>query len=122
MPAGRPIWKRIGDFICGPLPSLLYESAVWISELRVGQGYLVSDGKNKYSVPFDLIEDKVSSAAADKADSGGVLSGEPCGCALTQMRRPAGPHCKDGAYTSGALQVSELLPSGQHLLASILPL
>ena len=43
-----------------PLPSVPYEPAVWTPELRVGQDYLVSDGKNKYSVPFDLIGEKVT--------------------------------------------------------------
>ena len=42
-----------------PLPTVAYEPAVWTPELKVGLDYLVSDGKNKYSVPFDLIGDKV---------------------------------------------------------------
>lgn len=42
-----------------PLPTTPYEPAVWSSELRVGNDYLVSDGLNKYSVPFDLIGEKV---------------------------------------------------------------
>jgi hypothetical protein len=37
-----------------------YETAVWSPELKVGLDYLVSDGLNKYSVPFDLIGEKVS--------------------------------------------------------------
>ena len=42
-----------------PLPTVPYEPAVWTPELKVGLDYLVSDGKNKYSVPFDLIGEKV---------------------------------------------------------------
>ena len=42
-----------------PLPSTPYELAIWSPEVRVGQDYLVSDGRNKYSVPFDLIGEKV---------------------------------------------------------------
>lgn len=43
-----------------PLPHTPYEAAVWSPELKVGLDYLVSDGLNKYSVPFDLIGEKVS--------------------------------------------------------------
>lgn len=42
-----------------PLPTMPYEPAVWTPELRVGLDYLVSDGTNRYSVPFDLIGEKV---------------------------------------------------------------
>lgn len=38
-----------------PLPMRPYEPAVWTNELKVGVDYLVSDGMNRYSVPFDLI-------------------------------------------------------------------
>lgn len=41
-----------------PLPSSPYELAVW-STAKVGYDYLVSDGKNKYSVPYDLIGERV---------------------------------------------------------------
>ncbi len=41
-----------------PLPVRAYEPAVWI-QATVSNDYLVSDGKNKYSVPFDLIGEKV---------------------------------------------------------------
>jgi len=41
-----------------PLPASPYESAVW-SSTTVHRDYLISDGKNKYSVPFDLIGEKV---------------------------------------------------------------
>ena len=41
-----------------PLPTHAYEPSVWLS-LKVGYDYLVSDGLNKYSVPFDLIGEKV---------------------------------------------------------------
>ena len=66
---GRPFKKREGTRreaylaeeleYMRPLPSVPYEPAVWTPELRVGQDYLVSDGRNKYSVPFDLIGEKV---------------------------------------------------------------
>jgi len=42
-----------------PLPTTPYEPAVWSPELRIGHDYLVSDGMNRYSVPFDLIGEKV---------------------------------------------------------------
>ena len=42
-----------------PLPSIPYEPAIWTGEMKVGADYLISDGKNKYSVPFDLIGEKV---------------------------------------------------------------
>ena len=42
-----------------PLPNQRYELATWNPNLTVGSDYLVSDGKNKYSVPFDLIGEKV---------------------------------------------------------------
>jgi transposase len=41
-----------------PLPSSPYELACW-SSAKVGYDYLVSDGKNKYSVPYDLIGENV---------------------------------------------------------------
>lgn len=42
-----------------PLPNARYELATWNPNITVGTDYLVSDGKNKYSVPFDLIGEKV---------------------------------------------------------------
>jgi transposase len=42
-----------------PLPILGYEPSVW-SQMKVGTDYLVTDGKNKYSVPYDLIGETVS--------------------------------------------------------------
>ena len=42
-----------------PLPSQRYELATWNPNIKVGTDYLVSDGRNKYSVPFDLIGEKV---------------------------------------------------------------
>lgn len=41
-----------------PLPFSPYEPAVW-STAKVPSDYLISDGKNKYSVPFDLIGETV---------------------------------------------------------------
>lgn len=41
-----------------PLPLTPYEPAVW-STAKVQQDYLITDGKNKYSVPFDLIGEQV---------------------------------------------------------------
>lgn len=41
-----------------PLPAHPYEPAVW-TQATVGNDYLISDGLNKYSVPFDLIGEKV---------------------------------------------------------------
>lgn len=64
----RPFQKRDGsrrsayleeekDFM-QPLPVTDYEPAVWSTGM-VGYDYLVTDGRNKYSVPFDLIGEKV---------------------------------------------------------------
>ena len=41
-----------------PLPASPYEPAVW-STATVQKDYLMTDGKNKYSVPFDLIGEKI---------------------------------------------------------------
>jgi len=41
-----------------PLPATPYEPAVW-SNATVLRDYLISDGKNKFSVPFDLIGEKI---------------------------------------------------------------
>lgn len=42
-----------------PLPKTPFEPAVW-STAKVQNDYLVTDGINTYSVPFDLIDEKVS--------------------------------------------------------------
>lgn len=41
-----------------PLPKHPYEPCVW-KQQKVGNDYLISDGLNKYSVPFDLIGEQV---------------------------------------------------------------
>jgi hypothetical protein len=41
-----------------PLPATPYETAVW-SKATVQKDYLISDGKNNYSVPFVLIGEKI---------------------------------------------------------------
>lgn len=41
------------------LPASPYELAVWSTAI-IHNDYLISDGKNKYSVPFDLIGEEVS--------------------------------------------------------------
>ena len=41
-----------------PLPTAPFEAAVW-SAAKVPNDYLVSDGRNKYSVPYNLIGEKV---------------------------------------------------------------
>ena len=41
-----------------PLPAAPFEAAVW-SAAKVPNDYLVSDGRNKYSVPYNLIGEKV---------------------------------------------------------------
>ena len=42
-----------------PLPAVSYEPSVWLQQ-TVGNDYLVSDGRNKYSVPFDVIGKEVN--------------------------------------------------------------
>lgn len=46
------------DFMC-PLPAMAYQPSVWLQQ-TVGNDYLVSDGRNKYSVPFDVIGKEVN--------------------------------------------------------------
>ncbi len=41
-----------------PLPQHAFEPAIWLYP-KVGYDYLISDGMNKYSVPYDLIGEKV---------------------------------------------------------------
>ncbi len=64
----RPFQKREGsrrdafmneekEFLL-PLPTIAYEPAIW-KQVTVGNDYLISDGKNKYSVPFNLIGEQV---------------------------------------------------------------
>ena len=64
----KPFQKRAGSRLSAflneekvflkPLPSPSYETAVW-STATVQNDYLITDGKNKYSVPFDLIGEKI---------------------------------------------------------------
>lgn len=64
----RPFKKRAGNRrsafedeekeFMQPLPMRPYEPAVW-STAKVQNDYLISDGINKYSVPFDLIGEQV---------------------------------------------------------------
>ena len=64
----KPFQKREGSRLSAflneeksflkPLPASPYEPAAW-SSTTVQRDYLISDGKNKYSVPFDLIGEKV---------------------------------------------------------------
>ena len=64
----RPFQKRVGNRrlafeneekeFMQPLPSTPYEPAVW-SSATVQNDYLITDGINKYSVPFDLIGEEV---------------------------------------------------------------
>jgi transposase len=63
-----PFKKRVGNrntafleeeqAFMKPLPITPYELAVW-STATIHNDYLITDGKNKYSVPFDLIGEKV---------------------------------------------------------------
>lgn len=64
----RPFQKRAGNRrlayeneekeFMQPLPVAPYEPAVW-STAKVQNDYLINDGINKYSVPFDLISEQV---------------------------------------------------------------
>ncbi len=64
----RPFEKRAGNRrtafdeeereFMQPLPDHPYEPAVW-STAKVQNDYLISDGRNKYSVPYDLIGETV---------------------------------------------------------------
>lgn len=64
----RPFQKRVGNRrlafeneekeFMHPLPNSPYEPAVW-STATVQNDYLITDGINKYSVPFDLIGEEI---------------------------------------------------------------
>ena len=64
----KPFKKRPGDRnkafeeeekeFLQPLPETPYEPAIWLNP-KVGIDYLVTDGVNKYSVPYDLIGESV---------------------------------------------------------------
>ena len=64
----RPFQKRVGNRrlayeneereFMQPLPVVPYEPAVW-STVKVQNDYLITDGLNKYTVPFDLIGERV---------------------------------------------------------------
>ena len=41
-----------------PLPLTPYELVVWFT-VKAQQDYLITDGENKYSVPFDLISEQI---------------------------------------------------------------
>lgn len=49
-----------------PLPLTQYEPAIW-TKAKVPTDYMVSDGKNKYSVPFDLIGENVDIRLTSKS-------------------------------------------------------
>lgn len=42
-----------------PLPATAYAPSTWIPNVHVGNDYLISDGINKYSVPYDILGQKV---------------------------------------------------------------
>lgn len=46
-----------------PLPSEPYEPAIWSPDLKVGNDYLVSDGMNKYSVPYPISSKQIDGAS-----------------------------------------------------------
>ena len=50
-----------------PLPAVPYELSTWMPNMSVSTDYLISDGRNKYSVPFDLIGEKVDVRLTRKA-------------------------------------------------------
>jgi len=64
----RPFKKRSGNRVTAyeqeekefmrPLPVYAYEPCVWL-KAKVGYDYLISDGINKYSVPYELIGESV---------------------------------------------------------------
>lgn len=72
----RPFKKREGNRLSAynaeerafmkPLPVTPYEPATWSPELLIGADYLVTDGLNKYSVPFDLIGERVTVRTTQK--------------------------------------------------------
>lgn len=63
-----------------PLPAYPYEPAVWSTAL-VHNDYLISDGANKYSVPFDLIGEhvdiKLTKATVEVYFHGSMVASHP---------------------------------------------
>lgn len=82
-----------------PLPGEPYEPAIWYPDLKVGNDYLVSDGMNKYSAPYDLIGEK--SICGYPQHGGGILPWEQSGNPCPQQGIPPGACCKAGAYAPG---------------------
>lgn len=72
-----------------PLPFTPYEPAVW-STAKLPLDYLISDGKNKYSVPFDLIGEDVDIRLTEKTVEvffhGSRVASHPR--SATQLREP----------------------------------
>ena len=66
----RPFSKRIGcrrkafleeeKSFLRPLPAEAYDPAVWLPATKLGNDYMISDGLNKYSVPYTEIGHAVS--------------------------------------------------------------
>jgi len=86
----KPFQKREGSRLTAfqneersfmkPLPASPYELAVWSTAI-IQNDYLITDGKNKYSVPFDLIGQEVSvrltSATIEAFFQGSRVSSHP---------------------------------------------
>lgn len=54
----REVYENEEKAFMFSLPAHPYEPAIW-TQATVGNDYLINDGRNKYSVPFDLIGEKV---------------------------------------------------------------
>ena len=84
----RAYYEEEHDFM-KPLPFTPYEPAIW-STARVPRDYLISDGKNKFSVPFDLIGEDVDIRLTEKTVEvffhGSRVASHPR--SATQLREP----------------------------------
>ena len=112
----RPFKKRLGnrrsafedeekDFML-PLPKVPYEPAVW-STAKVQKDYLISDGINKYSVPFDLIGEQVdirlTSTTVEVFYHGGRVASH-----VRKTGSSKRSHLHQGTYASQSPEVSFL--------------
>ena len=89
-----------------PLPAVPFEAAVW-SVAKVPNDYLVSDGRNKYSVPYNLIGEK-GGYPRDKNCGGGVLPWQSCRRSPPLANNSARATGKTGAYAAGAPEISDI--------------
>lgn len=89
-----------------PLPAVPFEAAVW-SMAKVPNDYLISDGKNKYSVPYNLISEKVDIRVTKKL-VGVYYHGSRVASHRRLQTLQHDPPGKAGAYAGIASEIYEM--------------